>query len=120
MVDINRIREQLQRSKFRTGFELSAEDLAYIDKIGLEKIESHAVDFIDKRLSMIDPGKDGKQTPFKGHPVFKAQHATATCCRGCLEKWYRIERNRMLNDDEKIFIRKIIMEWIRSRFNKKV
>ena len=26
---------------------------------------------------------DGK-TPMRGHPVFIAQHATATCCRGCL------------------------------------
>ena len=22
--------------------------------------------------------------------VFVAQHATACCCRGCLEKWYRV------------------------------
>ena len=28
----------------------------------------------------------------KGHPVFIAQHATASCCRGCLWKWYSIEK----------------------------
>ncbi len=28
-----------------------------------------------------EPRNDGKQTPFRGHPVFTAQHATATCCR---------------------------------------
>jgi len=33
---------------------------------------------------------DGKQTPMRGHPVFIAQHATATCCRECIRKWHKI------------------------------
>ena len=44
----------------------------------------HARDLITKRLAPAEPYKDGKQTPYRGHPVFVAQHATATCCRSSL------------------------------------
>ncbi|XNM60750.1 DUF4186 family protein [Escherichia coli] len=47
--------------------------------------------FLAKRLSAL-PVNDGKQTPMRGHPVFIAQHATATCCRGCVAKWHNFRR----------------------------
>ena len=49
----------------------------------------------------------------RGHPVFISEHATATCCRGCLEKWYHIDKNKVLSDKEVDFIVDIIMEWIK-------
>lgn len=48
----------------------------------------------------------------KGHPVFIAQHATATCCRSCLYKWHHIEKEKELTKDEVYYIVNIIMEWI--------
>ena len=41
-------------------------------------IRQHAQDFIAKREAPAFIPNDGKQTPMKGHPVFIAQHATAT------------------------------------------
>ena len=35
-----------------------------------------------------------------GHPVFKAMHATGCCCRGCLNKWYKVPLHRELNEDQ--------------------
>src|SRR5512136_2242774 len=90
----------IQRSKFRSRFNLDAEDLSYIERVGWEKIGSHASDIIRKRLAPALPEKDGKQTPFKGHPVFKAQHATAVCCRSCLLKWHSIPKGRALTGQE--------------------
>ena len=55
---------------------------------------------------------DGKQTPMRGHPVFVAQHATATCCRGCLEKWHCIPKGRELTEAEQEYVVNVIMEWI--------
>ena len=49
---------------------------------------SYDNDFICKRLAPDFPEKDGKQTPFRGHPVFAAQPATACYCRSCLEQWH--------------------------------
>ena len=83
---------RLARSKFRARFHLAAEDLRYIAEKGLDAIRRHAADFIRTRLAPAQPSNDGRQTPMRGHPVFKAQHATATCCRGCLEKWWKVPR----------------------------
>lgn len=110
------IKAGLRRSKFRNRFRLDEEDRDYIAKRGLSQISLHAFDFIRRRLAPADPKNDGKQTPFKGHPVFKAQHATATCCRGCLEKWYGIRKKRPLSTKEIEGIVETIMEWIRGKF----
>ena len=40
---------------------------------------SHGEKFIDERLAPADPSHDPKQTPMWNHPIFVAQHATATC-----------------------------------------
>lgn len=76
---------------------------------------NQAIDFITIRLAPPYPKNDGKQTPMKGHPVFIAQHATATCCRGCLEKWYKIEKGRALSGDEIRFVVDLVMGWIREQ-----
>ena len=81
---------RLKTSPFRARFHLTAQDLQYIEQKGLPVIRSHAEDFISTRLAPAFPEHDGKQTPMRGHPVFKAQHACACCCRGCLSKWYHI------------------------------
>jgi len=73
----------------------------------------HARDFIDKRLAAAEPVNDGKQTPFRGRPVFVAQHATATCCRGCLAKWHGIPRGRPLDAHEKVHIVAVLERWLR-------
>jgi exodeoxyribonuclease V alpha subunit len=105
---------RLAKSEFRSSFKLKAKDLEYIKKKGLDEIRKHAEEFIKFRLAPANPKNDGKQTPFKNHPVFIAQHATATCCRGCLEKWHGIAKNKALNDEEIRYIIDIIMEWIKE------
>ena len=104
----------LSKSKFRSSFRLKDKDLKYIESKGLEVIEKHAKDFVRTRLAPKHIPNDGKQTPMHGHPVFIAQHATATCCRGCLYKWYRIAQNKELTKDEQEYIVKIIMAWIKK------
>ena len=110
--------EQLQTSKFRSRFHLTDKEKKYIREKGRETIESHARDFIKKRLAPQQIDKDGKQTPMKGHPVFIAQHATATCCRGCLEKWHHIKKGKELTKVQQAYIVKIIMNWIDQQMKK--
>ena len=109
---------RLSRSDFRGKFHLTDSDLKYIKAKGLDKIESHAADFISKRLAPAIIPNDGKQTPWKGHPVFVAQHACACCCRGCLEKWHKIPRGRALTEEEQRQIRELLMAWISQELNK--
>ena len=106
------ILEKLAKSKFRNSFHLKEKDLIYIKEKGLDTIKEHAKDFIAKRLTPAYPKNDGHQTPMKGHPVFIAQHATATCCRSCLFKWHYIPKNKELTQREQEYIVNIIMKWI--------
>ena len=104
--------KRLSQSKFRSSFSLKANDRNYIAEKGIDTVRSHAQDFIRKRLAPAEPRNDGKQTPMRGHPVFVAQHATATCCRGCLEKWHHIPKGRELTETEQKYIVDVIMKWI--------
>lgn len=105
--------EKLKKSNFRSKFHLKDKDIFYVRDKSLDVIEEHAFDLISKRLRNNNLVNDGKQTPMRGHPVFVAQHATATCCRGCLYKWHHIERNKDLSEREIKFIVALIMEWIK-------
>src|SRR3954454_1370412 len=100
MRDIPEVLSELEQSDFRRKQKLSDKDTKYLHDRGIEVIRKHAEDFISKRLAPAHPTNDGKQTPWRGHPVFTAQHATATCCRGCLSKWHRIEKGRELSRPE--------------------
>ena len=55
------------------------------------------IEIIFKREAPAFIHNDGKQTPTKGHPVFVAQHATATCCRECIRKWHKIQPGKELS-----------------------
>jgi len=82
--NINRLFVRLERSALRRRFHLKNADYAYIQSKGIDVVMRHAEDFVRTRLAAAEPRNDGKQTPMRGHPVFTAQHATGTCCRGCL------------------------------------
>ena len=115
MENYQNILENLKKSDFRAKFRLKTVDFDYISKKGFDTIKRHAYDFITKRLSPYPTPNDGKQTPMRGHPVFIAQHATATCCRGCLEKWHKIPKDRPLDIYEIDFIVDLIMAWIENQ-----
>lgn len=116
---INNMITKLSFSKFRSSFHLKTKDIEYINDKGIQKIQEHAYDFINKRLSDISNVIDGKQTPMRGHPVFIAQHATATCCRNCLSKWHHIDKGRLLTEEEINYVIKIIILWINNEYTKK-
>ena len=108
------ILESLSKSKFRSSFHLNNKMKEYVKEKGIDTIREHAYDFINRRLKPAYIENDGKQTPMKGHPVFIAEHATATCCRGCLEKWHHIPKGRELDSKEVDYIVNIIVKWIRK------
>ncbi len=108
---------RLSRSKFRSRFSLGDKDRAYLVSKGWGTILSHANDFVRQRLAPREPKKDGKQTPMRGHPVFLAQHATATCCRGCLAKWHGIGKSSPLGEDQIGYVVDVIRTWLERQMN---
>ena len=103
---------RLAKSKFRSRFRLTAEDRAYIDRVGLATIRRHAEDFVRQKLAPAVPENDGRQTPMRGHPVFKAMHGSAMCCRGCMEKWWKVPRGRPLSAAQQRKAVDFLMAWI--------
>ncbi|MCF2667781.1 MULTISPECIES: DUF4186 domain-containing protein [Lachnospiraceae] len=104
--------ERLSQSKFRSGFHLKEKDKKYVLDKGGDKIREHAKDFVSQRLAPAVIPNDGKQTPMKGHPIFIAQHATACCCRGCLEKWHHFPRGKELTEEQQDYVVDVLMEWV--------
>lgn len=111
------ILDRLAKSKFRSKFKLQVKELEYIKDKGFDTIKKHACDFIRDRVALAEPVNDGKQTPMRGHPVFIAQHATATCCRSCIEKWHKFPKDRELTQSEQEYLVSLIMEWIKRQIN---
>lgn len=103
---------KLSQSKFRSSFHLKEKHKDYIKEKGMDVIKSHACDFVRNKLAPAYPKNDGKQTPMKGHPVFIAQHACACCCRGCLNKWYKVPVGVELTEIQQDKIVNLLMDWI--------
>ena len=104
--------DRITKQRFRAKFHLYARDRATVELRGIETIDKHARDLTAKRLAPAAPYKDGKQTPYRGHPVFVAQHATATCCRTCLQRNHGIEKGRELSAEERDYVVAVIARWI--------
>lgn len=125
--------EHLEASRFRSSFHLKQKNIDYINVKGLDVIRQHAQDFIAKREAPAFIPNDGKQTPTQGckadvhwtsalhrpkrsvdHPVFIAQHATATCCRECIRKWHKMQLGRKLSQVQQDYLVDVIMTWIQK------
>jgi Domain of unknown function (DUF4186) len=104
------------RQPFRARFHLRGRDRATVELRGMDAIRRHAHELIERRLAPAAPAKDGKQTPYRGHPVFVAQHATATCCRSCLARNHAIPPGQPLSSAERDYVVEVICRWIERDF----
>ncbi len=108
---------RLAASRFRSRFHLGEKERQYCLEKGAVVVMGHAADFVRDRLSAAEPANDGKQTPMRGHPVFIAQHATATCCRGCLQKWHNIAQHQPLDEHQQQYICDVLFSWLQQEIN---
>lgn len=112
---IDNILNKLEKSKFRSSFKLGKKYKTYVLDKGYDTIRRHAEDFIATRLAPANIPNDGHQTPMKNHPVFIAQHATATCCRHCFKKWHKVSPNIQLSAEQQKYAVDLIMAWIEKQ-----
>lgn len=61
------------------------------------------------------PFHDGIQTPRAGNILYYAQHATATCCRRCIEAWHGVPIGRQLTQEEVSYFADLMMLYVDSR-----
>jgi hypothetical protein len=115
MNDLDEVFRLLAASTFRRKFRLQGRELAYLQMWDVPHVMKQAADLIRARLAPAEPKNDGRQTPWRNHPVFVAQHATATCCRGCLEKTHGITKGHELDPLEMKHVLAAIERWLRSQ-----
>ena len=115
MRDLNAIFVALAQSSFRSRFRLGPKERAYLAEKTLPVILEHGRQFVRERLAPAEPKNDGRQTPMRGHPIFIAQHATATCCRGCLEKWHHVPRGWELTDEQIEHVVAVLSRWLNDQ-----
>ncbi|MEV4127941.1 DUF4186 domain-containing protein [Nocardia sp. NPDC049707] len=108
--------QRIGQHHFRAKFRLRGRDRAIVDARGIATVRRHAQELIESRLAPTEPRNDGRQTPYRGHPVFVAQHATATCCRTCLERWHGIAAGRPLDAAEQAYVVEAICRWITRQY----
>ncbi|MEV4496284.1 DUF4186 domain-containing protein [Micromonospora arborensis] len=118
--ELNERLRRIGRHPFRARFHLRGRDRAVVDLRGMVVVRQHAADLIAQRLAPASPRNDGRQTPYRGHPVFVAQHATATCCRTCLNRWHGIPAGRPLEDSERAYVVDAICRWIELQYAPRV
>lgn len=117
MATIDEALAELQKSSFRAKFHLTEKDKQYVKDKSMNTVREHAADFVRQRLAPAVIPNDGKQTPMRGHPVFIAQHACACCCRGCLNKWYKVPIGTELTENQQERIVNLLMAWIDCQMN---
>ena len=115
MRDLDDLFSALAKSKFRSRFRLGSKERAYLREKTLSVIFQHGRQFVADRLAPARPPRDGRQTPMRGHPVFIAQHATATCCRGCLAKWHYIAKGSPLAEEQIEYVLHVIERWLKAQ-----
>ena len=112
---LDRLSEDTARQPSASKFHLRGREAANGRVRGMEAVRDHAEDAEALRAARpAAPYKDGKQTPYRGHPVFVAQRATATCCRTCPRALARIPKGRELTSEEQAYAVDVICRWIET------
>jgi hypothetical protein len=113
-VDLDAKLDAIGAQRFRAKFHLRPgnRDRSIALVRGPAAMRKHAREIITKRLAAAQPINDGRQTPYRGHPVFVAQHATGTCCRSCLRKNHGIAKDAALTEPQIEYVVDVICRWI--------
>jgi len=113
---ISALKRELVRHYYWCHVDIDEQAINHAQKLGLEGLRDWAINRLTNYVAA--PSKelfrDGTQTPLRGRVVYYAQHATASCCRKCMEEWYGINRNRPLTKKQITYFTELIILYIRD------
>ena len=105
-------REYIRHHYWHTEIDQRARN--YAIRKGLEGLPTA----IEKRLRSsvgVKNSRDGRQTPWDGNIVYYAQHATACCCRRCIEYWHGIAPDAPLTEDQIEYFKQLCLRFVSER-----
>ena len=94
---------------------LNERERNYAKRKGRAGIRIAAEKRIRSSVGPKEPYKDGTQTPWAGHLLYYAQHATASCCRTCIAEWHAIPTGRALSGDEIEYLTDLVCDYVDER-----
>jgi len=95
--------------------EIDARAVNHARRKGTVGLHTAAEQRLRTSVGPAEPPFDGRQTPREGNVIYYAQHATASCCRKCMEEWHGIPRGRALTDEEMGYLTTLAMLYITER-----
>jgi hypothetical protein len=118
ITDVNGTFEELSREYIRHVFfhaAFDAKSKKEARELGMEGVKAKVRPLLEKKIGQKKIFRDGIQTKKEGSAIHYAQHATATCCRKCLEYWHGIERNRELTSVELSYCEGLVFAYLDLR-----
>ena len=106
-------REYIRHVFFHAAFDSTSKEEAR--EFGIGGLKAKVRPLLEKKIGPEKIFRDGTQTKKEGSAIFYAQHATATCCRKCLEYWHGIERDRELSDEELVYCEALVGAYLDYR-----
>jgi len=95
---------------------LDADTREHTRRRGRTKLREHAAAVLQQKIGKAKNFREGYQTPKDGHDVVHfAQHATATCCRKCLEYWHNIPAGTELSQEQLDYCTDWIMRFVETK-----
>lgn len=116
--DVKHTFDSLKKEYFRHHYWHKDIDLRAINharRKGRILLKEAAERRIRKSVGPAEPYRDGYQTPFEGNSIYYAQHATACCCRKCMEYWHNIPLGRDLTEKEVKYVTELVMLYINEK-----
>ena len=86
-------------------------------KLTIDEMRSKVIKILSNKINKkrSEIFRDSTQTPKGKDIIYLAQHATGTCCRRCIEEWYGINKEEIMNEEQINFLTEIIMTYINEK-----
>ena len=114
IADVDYVVAQLRTDRFRDKRwckDLDEKALRHASRKGSNGLRDAVRKRIETSVGPARPFRDGTQTPYKGNIIHYGQHATATCCRECIEVWHGIPHGHDLTREETDYLVDLLLAY---------
>lgn len=97
--------------------EIDEKAVRYARRKGISGLQDAVRSRLRSSVGSANNSFDGRQTPMagSGNPIHYAQHATASCCRKCMEYWHAIPKTEDLTDGQIEYLSELVMMYLVER-----
>jgi hypothetical protein len=112
---LDMFRREWIRHHFWEHYTPSQHEINYTRRKGTQGLAARAEQVLRRNVFGVTGFLNDIQTPYSG-AIPAAQHATATCCRKCIEYWHGIPRDAKPTEKQIKYLRDWIMKYLKDKF----